>query len=89
MFDTVRGLAWPASYTGRALRNRFMERWHGRERELSAALDVERGAYQAAARDGDLDTAVVWAGEAVDLIVSVERAATLVRRIGARGRRAN
>lgn len=81
-FDIVRGLAWPASNTGRALRNRFMERWQGRERELSSALDVERGAYEAAAREGDLDTAVVWAGEAVDLISSVESAGTLVRRIG-------
>jgi nitronate monooxygenase len=83
VFDVVRGLGWPDSYTGRALRNRFMERWHGREGELSAALDIERGAYQAAARVGDVDTAVVWAGEAIDLIASVERAATLVRRIGA------
>lgn len=50
VFDTVRELGWPASYTGRALRNRFIERWHGRERELVSALDVERGAYHAAAR---------------------------------------
>ena len=87
VFDTVRQLAWPAPYTGRGLRNRFMERWHGCERELSAALDAERGPYQAATRDGDLDTAVVWAGEAVDLVVSVERAATLVQRIGAQAER--
>ena len=87
VFDTVRDLAWPAPYTGRGLRNRFMERWHDHERELSAALDAERGPYQAATRDGDLDTAVVWAGEAVDLVVSVERAATLVQRIGAQAER--
>jgi hypothetical protein len=30
-----------------------------------------------------VDTAVVWAGEAIDLIASVERAATLVQRISA------
>jgi nitronate monooxygenase len=83
VFDTVRGLAWPASYAGRALRNHFMKRWHGREAELAAALSAERGKYQTAARDGDLETAVVWAGEAVDLIASVERAATLVQRISA------
>lgn len=83
VFDTVRDLAWPSPYTGRALRNRFMQRWQGRERELSAALATERGAYRAAAQTGNLDTAVVWAGEAVDLITSVERAGTLVRRIGA------
>jgi nitronate monooxygenase len=83
VFDTVRGLAWPDPYTGRGLRNPFMNRWSGRERELVAALDVERDKYRAAARSGDLTTAVVWAGEAVDLIVSVARAATLVHQIGA------
>lgn len=83
VFDTVRDLAWPAPYTGRALRNRFMQRWHGHEPELEAALATEREAYRVAALDGNLDTAVVWAGEAVDLITSVEGAGALVRRIGA------
>ncbi|MDE2004827.1 MAG: nitronate monooxygenase [Betaproteobacteria bacterium] len=83
IFDIVRGYAWPPGYPGRALRNRFMERWHGRETDLAAALATERAAYQGAARDGDCDTAVVWAGEGVDLIKRVEDAATLVARIGA------
>ena len=60
-----------------------MERWDGHESDLAAALETERAAYQASARDGDYDTAVVWAGEAVDLIKSVESAATLVAQIGA------
>ena len=81
VFDIVRGYAWPPEYPGRAIRNRFMERWHGRESELTTALDIERAAYQVAARDGDYDTAVVWAGEAVDLIKSVDSAAALVARI--------
>lgn len=83
VFDIVRGYAWPPLYTGRALRNRFMERWDGRESELAVALEMERVAYQGAAREGDCDTAVVFAGEAVDLIKSVESAATLVARISA------
>lgn len=83
MFDVVRGYAWPAAYPGRALRNQFMERWHGRVSVLEAALEAERPAYQAAARAGDYDTAVVWAGEVVDLIKSVESAAKLVAQIGA------
>jgi nitronate monooxygenase len=83
VFDIVRGYAWPPGYSGRALRNRFMERWHGRESDLAAALETERAAYQVAARDGDYDTAVVWAGEGVDLIKSVEGAAALVARISA------
>jgi nitronate monooxygenase len=82
IFDVVRGLAWPAAYTGRALKNRFLERWHGREAELAtreARIGVE---YQAAVRDGDFDTAAVWAGEALDLIRRVERAPALVTHIG-------
>jgi nitronate monooxygenase len=83
IFDLVRGYDWPAGFPGRALRNRFMERWHGRDVDLAAAVASERSAYQSAAHDGDYDTAVVWAGEAVDLVTRVEGAADLVRRISA------
>jgi nitronate monooxygenase len=83
VFDIVRGYAWPPPYDGRALRNRFMQRWEGREGELERSLDAERPAFHAAAREGDLDTAMVWAGEVVDLIRSVESAAELVESIGA------
>jgi nitronate monooxygenase len=83
VFDIVRGYAWPPAYTGRALRNRFVERCDGRESDLALALETERAAYQAAASEGDYDTAVMWAGEAVDLIKSVEGAAALVARISA------
>lgn len=81
VFDIVRGYDWPAAYPGRALRNRFMERWDGREKELAEALNTERPVYQRAARDADYDTAVVWAGEAVDLIRNIENAGTLVKQI--------
>ena len=83
VFDVVRNLSWPETNTGRALRNRFVERWHGREADLAHALATEAPSYGAAAQQADLDTAVVWAGEAVDLIKTVERAATLVVQIGA------
>lgn len=83
VFDIVRGYAWPPLYTGRAIRNGFMERWDGCETHLANVLETERVGYRAAALDGDYDTAVVWAGEAVDLIKSVESASALVARIGA------
>jgi len=83
VFDIVRDYAWPSPYTGRALRNDFMTRWNGREDELAATLDVERVAYRRAVDDDDYATALVWAGEGVDLITSVEPAAALVARIGA------
>ncbi len=81
VFDIVRGYDWPKQFTGRALRNRFMERWHGREQGLTEVLASERLSYQCAAREADFDTAVVWAGEGIDLIKSVEPAGVLVARI--------
>lgn len=83
VFDIVRDYAWPLPYTGRALCNRFMARWNGREEGLAAVLDTERPAYRTATDEDDYDTALVWAGEGIDLITSVEPAAALVARIGA------
>ncbi|HMN77163.1 MAG TPA: nitronate monooxygenase [Burkholderiaceae bacterium] len=82
VFDIVRGYDWPGGYTGRAIVNRFMRRWHGQESGLAANVDTERAAFFDAAREGDIETAMVWAGEAVDLIDRIEDAATLVERIG-------
>jgi nitronate monooxygenase len=83
VFDAVRGHKWPAPYTGRALRNSFLERWDTREEELETALDTETPRFSRAEKEGDFDTAMVWSGEAVDLIHDVVPASELVRRIGA------
>ena len=80
VFDIVRGLAWPPSYPGRALRNSFMKRWQGRESELAAVVATEFAAFQHAARAENFETAMVWAGEAVDLIKAVEGTARIVTR---------
>jgi nitronate monooxygenase len=72
------GLEWPEGYTCRALRNAFTERWE----DLAAALDTEGPVFRKAVREGDTDTAVVWAGEAVGLISDVPPAGELVRRVG-------
>jgi nitronate monooxygenase len=40
-----------------------------------------RAAYYSAVKEGDFETVVVWAGEVVDLIKSVESAAALVETI--------
>ncbi len=81
VFDVVRGHEWPESYSGRALHNRFLERWEGREEALVAELDTEGRAFQEAVSKGDFETAMVWAGEAVDLIAEVANAGELVRSI--------
>lgn len=67
VFDIARRIDWPAPFTGRALQNGFTGRWHGRESEL-AADGAAFDSYAKATQTGDFDTAVVWAGEGVDLV---------------------
>lgn len=83
VFDIVRGYDWPNGYTGRALHNTFMRRWTGKEDELAEQSATVSPAFWAAASDGDYETAMVWAGEVVDLIHKVESAGDLVAGIGA------
>ena len=87
VFDIVRDYDWPRAWTGRAIRNQFMERWHGDEAGLRAALDDERARFKQAAIDQDWDIRMVWASEAVDLIRSVDGAADITRRIGSQAER--
>jgi nitronate monooxygenase len=80
VFDVVRGYDW-GGITGRALRNKFIAKWHGNERALQENIPQERKAYFAAVERQDFDTALIFAGEAVDLIDSVLPAAEIVKRI--------
>ncbi|MDT0635702.1 nitronate monooxygenase [Spectribacter hydrogenoxidans] len=81
VFDIVRDYPWPKHITGRVPINAFAARWHGREAALYADLERQRVEYQQAVENGDTDTAVAFAGEAVDLIGTVEPAQTIVERI--------
>ena len=88
VFDIVRGLDWPKPYTGRALSNAFCGRWHGREADLSARVPDEMKRYKAAVEAGDFSTAVIIAGEDVDLIADLPPAATIVARLTQEAERA-
>jgi nitronate monooxygenase len=81
VFDIARGYDWPAEYAGRALVNRFSQSWHGREDALIAAGADERRRYAVAAATGDVDTALVFAGEGTDLIHDIEPAGVILNRI--------
>ena len=80
VFDVVRGAPWPAIYPGRALRNAFSARWHGREEALAADRQAQETAYLATAPD-DFATRVVWAGEGVDLVNDILSASEIIERI--------
>ena len=81
VFDVVRGFEGWAGITGRALRNKFTDAWHGREAALRERIDAERKAYYAAAERHDFDTALIFAGEGMDLIDEILPAAEIVRRL--------
>jgi nitronate monooxygenase len=80
--DIVRALPWPQEFTARIQRNRFVNRWLGRESELAAQIEVEGPRYLQAFADGDPDDTAVWFGEAAGLIGAVEPAATIIERMG-------
>lgn len=80
ILDIARRAPWPERYTARTLRNAFLDRWRGREAELSAD-EAALAAYRTAADRGDLSAVPVWAGEAVDLITDLPSAADLVPQI--------
>jgi nitronate monooxygenase len=85
-FDTVRKHDWPEPYTGRALRNQFLEQWHDRDAALAPNV-AEHERYRSAVERGDFDTAPVWAGESVDLVDAIEPASTIIDRIGRQAER--
>ncbi|MEO3887835.1 nitronate monooxygenase [Nonomuraea sp. B5E05] len=77
VFDVAQRLAWPSEYGGRALRNAFFDRWAGREAEL-AGDETAQSELARARREGDFDTACVYAGQAVGLVRRQRTAADVV-----------
>jgi nitronate monooxygenase len=78
--DIVRRLEWPAPFTARVMKTRFVEDWHGRETELAEpkVIDHEMQRYVSAMQNGDPDNTGVWVGEAAGLINDVRPAADLL-----------
>ena len=78
--DIANGEVWPGAYV-RVGRNRFVERWLGREGEVRR-LRVEIQQHVRKAREtGDVDEGVLMGGQVAGLIDSVEPAGEVVRRM--------
>lgn len=78
--DIANGEVWPGAYV-RVARNRFIERWIGREGEVRRRQLEIRAQMQRARAEGDVDEGVVSGGQAAGLIDRVEPAGDVVRRI--------
>ena len=74
----MRGISWPAEYSGRAIANQFSESWVGNEQAFSLALDELRPQYERALATDDVGTKAIWAGEVADLIKDVQPARSIV-----------
>jgi nitronate monooxygenase len=80
VFDIVRAAPWPSIYPGRALRNDFVEQWHGKEQSLEAQQKQVEAAYLATSAN-DFGQRAVWAGEGIDLVRDIPSAHDVIERI--------
>jgi len=79
VFDIALGRPWPEAVSGRAIRNRFADEWHGREDELRTWAGEHRDEYRALPRESETQEQAIWAGEAVSLVGEIEGASDVVR----------
>ena len=75
-FDRVQHKAWPAEFRGRAIRNRFTERWHEREDDITTQAE---SSFKEARTRQDYDVANIYAGQSVAFIERIDGAADIVR----------
>src|SRR5579875_3485891 len=78
--DVCAGLVWPGAMS-RSKRNRFIERWAGREWALRQNQAAALADVQAARKAGDIDNAPLSMGQDCGLIHDIAPAAEIVARI--------
>lgn len=67
--DIARKRCWPnPEFVIRVLKNSFVAKWHGREREMEKAIDVEYERFWEAFKAGDADNSGVLIGEVSGII---------------------
>lgn len=77
--DTARKRYWPnPEFVIRVLKNGFVAKWHGRDREMEKAIDVEFQRFWDAFKAGDAANSGVLMGEACGIIRDAPPAAQIV-----------
>jgi nitronate monooxygenase len=79
--DVVRGYDWPGhEFSVRAMKNRFVTTWHGREDSLAetATNAIEKERYWSAFHSGDSENTSVLIGEVAGLIHDVQSVAKIL-----------
>jgi nitronate monooxygenase len=78
LFDIAAGMPWPEGVSGRAIRNRFFERWERREEELRTWAIEHGDEYRSLGPEAEIAEKAVWAGEAASFVTGIESAADVV-----------
>ena len=81
VFDLAQGIPWPEEFPGRALRNSFTARWHGREEDLRMQRSSAAKGLEEARERGDYSEAYIYAGQAAGLVNDLPPAGELVERL--------
>lgn len=81
VFDVAQGLAWPAQYSGRALRNHFTQQWHAHLETLPQASEARQQLATSKANK-NYDVAYIYAGEAVGLVTHQQPAGEVIHTLG-------
>lgn len=71
VMDVARHLNWPPRYTARVLRNQFTDQWHDNIAELMLVADREAEQWADAWKEGNMDIANTFVGEAAGLINTI------------------
>ena len=80
--DIARKRYWPnPEFVIRVLKNSFVAKWHGREREMEKAIDVEYERFWAAFKAGDADNSGVLMGEVSGIIQDAPPATQIVEKM--------
>jgi nitronate monooxygenase len=77
VFDIAERYPWPATIPERVLRNRFTDRWHGHEQELTADRHAHQALAAAIGAD-DHHLAPINAGQGVAMLRTVRPAAEVI-----------
>jgi nitronate monooxygenase len=80
-YNIVRGGIWPPSCTGRVMRNDFVEKWIGHEREPAGVHADEIRKIEGALQTDDVETANGTVGETMGLVHDIPKAGDLINRI--------
>ena len=80
--DLARKRYWPnPEFVVRVLKNRFVDRWHGRKSELEKSIEVEHEQFWSAFNAGDASNSGVLMGEVSGIVHDAPPAAQIVERM--------